>query len=117
MTGVQTCALPIWLATDPRILILDEPTAGIDIASKSEIVALVRRLAKAGKAILMISSELTELLAACDRIVVLSDGRVARDLARSDFDDPAHTAHDAASDLQFAERKLQKTLQEVRLNG
>ena len=113
----QKVVLGKWLATDPRILILDEPTAGIDIASKSEIVALVRRLAKAGKAILMISSELTELLAACDRIVVLSDGRVARDLPRSDFDDPAHTAHDAASDLQFAERKLQKTLQEVRLNG
>ena len=113
----QKVVLAKWLATEPRILILDEPTAGIDIASKAEIVALVRRLASEGKAILMISSELTELLAACDRIVILSDGRVSRDMSRHEFDDPTHAAHHAASDLQFAERKLQKTLQEVRLNG
>ena len=113
----QKVVLGKWLATSPRILILDEPTAGIDIASKSEIVALVRRLASEGKAILMISSELTELLAACDRILILSDGRVLRDMSRHEFDDPAHQEHAPTSDLQFAERKLQLTLQEVRLNG
>ena len=66
-----------WLSAEPDILVLDEPTAGIDIGSKSEIIRLVRELARSGKAILMISSELSELLTACDRIVVMSEGRTA----------------------------------------
>ena len=67
-----------WLLAEPRILILDEPTAGIDIGSKAEIIALVRELAKSGKAIIVISSELSELLTAADRLIVMVDGRVAR---------------------------------------
>ena len=70
------------------MLILDEPTAGIDIGSKSEIVTLIRNLAKSGKAILVLSSELQELLAACDRILVMSEGRIVRDIARHDLDEP-----------------------------
>jgi len=113
----QKVVLGKWLASDPRIVILDEPTAGIDIGSKSEIIALVRDLARQGRAIIMISSELNELLAACDRIVVMSEGRMVRDMKRSDFDDPTAPKHTLAGDLQFAERQLQKTLQEVRANG
>lgn len=67
----QKVVIGKWLATMPDILVLDEPTAGIDIGSKSEIVALIRNLAREGKAIIMISSELSELLTACDRIVVM----------------------------------------------
>ncbi|MDE0208789.1 MAG: sugar ABC transporter ATP-binding protein, partial [Boseongicola sp.] len=66
----QKAVIGKWLATDPDVLVLDEPTAGIDIGSKSEIIRLVRDLAREGKAILMISSELSELLTACDRILV-----------------------------------------------
>jgi ABC-type sugar transport system ATPase subunit len=71
-----------WLATTPAILVLDEPTAGVDIGAKSEIVRLVRELARAGRAVLLISSEMPVLLAACDRIVVMSEGRIVRDIAR-----------------------------------
>lgn len=65
-----------WLATEPRILILDEPTRGIDIRAKAEIHALVQQLAKQGVAILFISSELEEVLSVCNKIIVMFEGRV-----------------------------------------
>ena len=107
----QKVVLAKWLATMPDILILDEPTAGIDIGSKSEIIQLVRELARAGKGIIMISSELSEMLSACDRIVVLSDGRVMDDIARADLDDARTTGDDPVMRLQAAERKLQIVIQ------
>jgi ribose transport system ATP-binding protein len=112
----QKVVLAKWLASDPRIVIFDEPTAGIDIGSKSEIIQLIRELARQGKAIIVISSELNELLAACDRILVMSDGRLLRDMRRDEFEDPAAGHHTAAGNMQFAERKLQTILQEVRNN-
>jgi ribose transport system ATP-binding protein len=72
----QKVALARWLATNPSLLILDEPTAGIDIGSKREIAAKIRSLAHAGKAILLISSDLVELLSISDRIVVMAKGRL-----------------------------------------
>jgi ribose transport system ATP-binding protein len=66
------------------VLILDEPTVGVDIATRTEIVHLVRELAEQGKGVLVISSELAELLALADRIVVMREGRVDRLLDRSD---------------------------------
>ncbi|WP_083338335.1 sugar ABC transporter ATP-binding protein [Ensifer sp. LCM 4579] len=107
----QKVVIGKWLATDPDILILDEPTAGIDIGSKSEIIRLVRELAASGKGIIMISSELSELLTACDRILVMSDGRVHQDLPREAFDDPAVPADDMAHRLQAAEQRLQIEIQ------
>jgi len=76
----QKVVLGKWLASDPRIIILDEPTAGIDIGAKSEIIQLIRTLAEQGKGIIVISSEINELLAACDRILVMSDGRLAKEI-------------------------------------
>ncbi len=113
----QKVVLAKWLASDPRIVIFDEPTAGIDIGSKSEIIQLIRDLARNGKAIIVISSELNELLAACDRILVMSDGRLLRDMHRDEFEDPLPGHHTAAGNMQFAERKLQTILQEVRKHG
>ena len=113
----QKVVLAKWLASDPRIVIFDEPTAGIDIGSKSEIIQLIRELARQGKAIIVISSELNELLAACDRILVMSDGRLLRDMRRDEFEDPTAGDHTAAGNIQFAERKLQTILQEVRNHG
>lgn len=110
--NAQKVVIAKWLATEPDVLILDEPTAGIDIGSKSEIVTLIRDLAKSGKAILVLSSELQELLAACDRILVMSDGRIVRDIARHDLDDP--TNPDSTDALQHAESKLNKAMQEAR---
>jgi len=71
----QKVALAKWLAVKPKILILDEPTRGIDVASKSEIYNLIRRLADAGLAVIMISSEMEEILGLCDRVLVVHEGR------------------------------------------
>ncbi|MGC4878722.1 sugar ABC transporter ATP-binding protein [Micromonospora sp. DT43] len=76
----QKVVLARWLALTPRILLFDEPTRGIDVGAKSAIHDLVRRLASDGAAVLMISSELPELLGMSDRIVVLRDGRIAGEL-------------------------------------
>ena len=66
-----------WLLTDPEVLLLDEPTRGIDVGAKYEIYQLILDLANQGKTVLMVSSEMPELLGVCDRIVVMSGGRVA----------------------------------------
>jgi ribose transport system ATP-binding protein len=82
----QKVVLAKWLATEPDVLILDEPTVGVDIGTKGEIVDLVRRLADEGKAVVVISSELAELLAMADRLAVLRDGAVERFVDRADVD-------------------------------
>src|SRR6185436_6055096 len=73
----QKVVLAKWLAAKPQILILDEPTRGVDVGAKAEIHALIGQLAAAGTAILVISSELPEVLSLSDRIVVLREGHVA----------------------------------------
>jgi ribose transport system ATP-binding protein len=83
----QKVVLAKWLATEPDVLILDEPTVGVDIGTRSEIVDLVRGLADQGKAVLVISSELAEVLALADRILVLRDGRIHRSVGRADVAD------------------------------
>ena len=65
-----------WLVRNPRLLILDEPTRGIDVGAKAEIYRIMRQLADAGAAILMISSELPEILGMADRILAMHDGRL-----------------------------------------
>ncbi|MEV4131590.1 multiple monosaccharide ABC transporter ATP-binding protein [Dactylosporangium sp. NPDC049742] len=80
----QKVVLAKWIFTDPDVLILDEPTRGIDIGAKYEIYTIINRLADEGKAILVISSELPELLGICDRIYALSAGRVTGELPRAD---------------------------------
>ena len=95
------------------MFILDEPTAGVDIGSKAEIITLVRDLAARGKAILVISSELSELLTAADRIIVMADGRIvseirAQRVRRSEFPPTM-----SARSLQYAERQLSTILQKA----
>ena len=65
-----------WLANNPDVLILDEPTRGIDVGAKYEIYCIIADLAKEGKSIIMISSEMSELIGMSDRIMVMCDGRV-----------------------------------------
>ena len=83
----QKVVLAKWLGTDPKVLILDEPTAGVDIGTKTEILDMVRGLANAGKAIIIISSEYPELLAVSDRVLVLRDGAVTAVLRRDEIPD------------------------------
>jgi putative multiple sugar transport system ATP-binding protein len=70
----QKVVLSKWLMTDPEVLILDEPTRGIDVGAKYEIYCIINELAEAGKGVVLISSELPELLGICDRICVMNDG-------------------------------------------
>ena len=80
----QKIVVAKWLLTQPDIVFLDEPTRGIDVGAKFEIYQLIQELAKEGKAVLMISSEMPELLGMCDRIVVLKEGRLAGELLAQD---------------------------------
>lgn len=73
----QKVILGRWLLTDPEVLMLDEPTRGIDVGAKYEIYQLIIDLAKKGKVVLMVSSEMPELLGVCDRILVMSGGKIA----------------------------------------
>ncbi len=85
----QKIVLGKWLARQPRVLILDEPTRGVDVGARSEIYGLMDQLAGQGVAILMISSDMEEVLGMSDRIIVLHEGRVAGELTRAQFNEEA----------------------------
>ena len=85
----QKTVLAKWLGRKPRLLIVDEPTRGIDVGTKAEVHRLLSELAAQGVAVLMISSELPEVLGMADRIVVLFEGRVTREFVRADADEDA----------------------------
>jgi len=80
----QKVVIAKWLATKPRVLILDEPTRGVDIGAKVEVHRIVSDLAASGLGIILISSDLPEVLAMSDRILVLHEGRVIAEIARKD---------------------------------
>ena len=79
-----------WMATNPTIILMDEPTVGVDIGTKVEIMKLIRSLAVEGKSIILISSELPELLGVCDRILILKDGLIRENIERSEIKDEDH---------------------------
>jgi rhamnose transport system ATP-binding protein len=78
----QKVAFAKWLATEPKVLILDEPTHGVDIGSKAQIHRIITELADKGLAILVISSDLPEVLAISDRILVIAEGRLVAEFDR-----------------------------------
>jgi rhamnose transport system ATP-binding protein len=80
----QKVVIAKWLATEPKLLIIDEPTRGIDVGTKAEVHRLLSELAGQGMAILMISSELPEVLGMADRVLVVCEGRITADIARAD---------------------------------
>lgn len=85
----QKAILARWMLTDPQVLILDEPTRGIDLGVKAEFYEMIGQMAADGRAILLISSELPELLALCDRILVMSEGHLTADIHRADASEEA----------------------------
>ncbi|GAB3984325.1 hypothetical protein GCM10029978_093680 [Actinoallomurus acanthiterrae] len=101
----QKVVLARWLARKPKVLILDEPTRGIDVGAKAEIYHLIDDLARSGVAILVISSELPEVLGLADRVVVMQNGRVTGELDRS------QATEEAILELAMAE-DLSTTVQE-----
>ena len=80
----QKVVLSKWLFAKPEVLILDEPTRGIDVGAKFEIYSLINQLAADGKGVIIISSEMPELLGMCDRIYVMNEGAFLGELAREE---------------------------------
>jgi len=80
----QKVVLGKWLLTNPKVLFLDEPTRGIDVGAKQEIYAEINKLAKEGLAIVLVSSELPEVLGLSDRVIVLREGRISGEFSRSE---------------------------------
>ena len=81
----QKVVIGKWLAARPKILILDEPTRGVDVGAKAEIYKIIDRLAEQGIAIVIISSEMAELINMCDRMVVMNQGKIAGELKKSEM--------------------------------
>ena len=81
----QKVVIAKWLLTEPEIIIMDEPTRGIDVGAKRDIYLLIGDLVKAGKSVLIISSEIQEVMGVADRILVMAEGRITGTLERSDF--------------------------------
>jgi ABC-type sugar transport system ATPase subunit len=83
----QKIVLGKWMARDPKVLLLDEPTRGLDVRAKRDVHDVVRELAAAGKAIIVSSSEAEEIAALCHRAIVLAQGRSRGELARAELTD------------------------------
>lgn len=81
----QKVVLAKWLASNPSVLVLDEPTRGVDVGAKAEIYSIMNDLAATGMAIIMISSEMPEIMNMCDRMLIMSDGRIKGELNKSEF--------------------------------
>jgi ribose transport system ATP-binding protein len=108
----QKVVLAKWLAADPAVLILDEPTAGVDIGSKTEIVEIIRDFADRGKGVMVISSEPAELLALSDRILIMVGGRVVREISSEEIEGWAAGATETAHRISSMEKGLQVAIQE-----
>ena len=81
----QKIVIAKWLLNDPDIIILDEPTRGIDVGAKRDIYLLLGNLVRQGKAVIMISSEIPELMGICDRIMVMCEGNYSGEVSREEF--------------------------------
>ncbi len=85
----QKCIIARWLETKPKVLLLDDPTRGVDVGAKAEIYGVIDQLCRDGLGIIVTSSELPELITLCDRILVLSEGRLTGEFSREDFTEQA----------------------------
>jgi ABC-type sugar transport system ATPase subunit len=104
----QKTVLGRWLATRPKLMILDEPTHGVDVGAKAEIYTLVRSLAAEGMGVILISSELPEVLALAHRIVVMHEGRVTGILPRSEASEELLMAYATGVRDDFASAQDQR---------
>jgi ribose transport system ATP-binding protein len=89
----QKAIIARWIAANTQILLFDEPTRGIDIGAKAEIYGLIERLAAEGKSVIVVSSELPEILRLADRVLVMRQGRIAAELGRHELSEQAIVAH------------------------
>jgi ABC-type sugar transport system ATPase subunit len=89
----QKVILGRWLLTEPNVMILDEPTRGIDVGAKAEIYKLIGKMVNQGKAVIVISSELPEIMGISDRIIVVRNGEIAANIERENFDTVTLMSH------------------------
>jgi ABC-type sugar transport system ATPase subunit len=89
----QKIVVAKWLLSDPDIIILDEPTRGIDVGAKIEIYKIINQLARDGKAVVVISSELNEIIGLCNRVVVMYEGRITGELVGKDIEQETIMSH------------------------
>jgi ABC-type sugar transport system ATPase subunit len=99
----QKCLVATWVGTDPRVIFLDEPTRGVDVASRADIYAKIEELAGQGVAVVLISSDMPELISLCDRILVMHHGRIVGEVARRDFSEELILSY--ATGLQSARQQ------------
>ena len=104
----QKLVMAKWLFRNAEVLMLDEPTRGIDVGAKAEIHDLLRRLAAVGKAILVVSSEVPELVALCDRILVLWRGQVAGEVHRDEFNEERILSLSCGESIAGADAQFRK---------
>ena len=104
----QKVVIAKWMMRNPRIILLNDPTRGIDVGTKQEIYQLLRKLADAGAAILFYSTDYDELIGCCDRVLVLYDGAVKRELVGSEITERALIA--TALNIQTREVGAQPTM-------
>lgn len=83
----QKCLIAMWMSINPEVIIFDEPTRGVDVGARAEIYQKLREFAFLGAGIIMISSDLTELIGMCDRILVIHHGRISGEICKKDFDE------------------------------
>jgi ribose transport system ATP-binding protein len=100
----QKVVLAKWLMTDPRIILLNDPTRGIDVGTKQELYRLMRELADQGAAILFYSTDYDELIGCCDRVVIMYDGRIVRELEGDDLTETNIVASSLNVDTDTAAR-------------
>lgn len=81
----QKVVVARWLQTEPEILIMDEPTRGIDVGAKAEIYSIMNDLVADGMAIIMVSSELNEIINMCDKLMIMNEGKIVAELDKSEF--------------------------------
>jgi ribose transport system ATP-binding protein len=100
----QKCIIGRWLLTKPKVLLLDDPTRGVDVGAKAELYALMDQLCREGIAIILTSSELPELLTVSDRILVLSEGKLTAEFTREEATE--HKIMEAATTSDLSESSL-----------
>lgn len=98
----QKCLIAMWMGIDPYVIIFDEPTRGVDVGARAEIYQKLRDFAKDGTGVIIISSDLPELIGMCDRILIMHKGRITSELSRQDFSEERIMAHAAGIEYKFA---------------
>ncbi|MEA4906489.1 MAG: D-xylose ABC transporter ATP-binding protein, partial [Anaerolineaceae bacterium] len=91
----QKCLVAMWMGIQPQVILFDEPTRGVDIGARAEIYHKLREFSAAGTGVVMVSSDLPELIGMCDRIIVMHQGRITGELQREAFSEERILAYAA----------------------